>query len=95
MQLQIDSYVENQILNQSGMLGPRLVNRAYCPLKTFLRPQLWTEQLQRYMANSLTHKDLKPVSIFCLAELDQLQNPIFFKVIENKQEKEVRSQFVH
>jgi hypothetical protein len=37
LQLQIDSYIENQILNESGILGPRLVNRAFCPLKAFVR----------------------------------------------------------
>ena len=37
LQLQIDSYIENQIRNESGILGPRLVNRAYCTLKAFVR----------------------------------------------------------
>ena len=37
LHLQIDSYIENQILNESGILGPRLVNRAFCPLKAFVR----------------------------------------------------------
>ena len=44
------------------------------------RPQLWNGRLQEHIANALKHQPLKPVSIFCTAELEQLKDPVFFKV---------------
>ena len=53
--LQIDSYLENQLLNESGVVGPKLVNRGYCHLKTIKNSRITRGSLQRYRNQSITN----------------------------------------
>lgn len=101
--LQIDSYLENQLLNESGVVGPKLVNRGYCHLKTIKnsrmtrgslqRPDPWTKEF----GISKNGNDLTKISKVTIFYVDEgyLPHPIFFMVryVKNLKTKEELKEF--
>ena len=37
LMLQIDSFLENQVVNERRIKGWQLINRSFCPIRTFVR----------------------------------------------------------
>jgi len=92
--LQIDSYLENQVLNENGTLGPKLINRAFCHLKTIVRsritrtfrtrgsmqrPDLWQKELGSDLAKVFNQEAFRPLTIFYI-DKGHLPHPVFFMV---------------
>lgn len=77
--LQIDSYLENQVLNESGIVGPKLINRGYCHLKTIKKSRITRGSMQGPDLSKIFNQTFRPMTIFYIDE-GYLPHPIFFMI---------------